>query len=77
VCAPPQQVDNNFFLVVVPIEQHNSERFISRFPPANREGVAQTWADVKRQLGKAGQQGFTYIDLLSDFQLLLFLTQVG
>jgi hypothetical protein len=36
----------------------------------------QTWDDVKRQINKAGSQGFTYVDLISDFQLLLFLTQV-
>lgn len=70
------QVDNNFFLAVVPIVQHESEKFVSTFPFGNREGVTQTWADVKRQLSRAGSQGFTYIDLLSDFQLLIFLTQV-
>lgn len=70
-----KEVDNNFFLAVVPIEQHDSERFVSKFPYANREGVAQTWQDVKRTLGKTGKEGFTYTDLLSDFQLLLFLTQ--
>jgi nuclear protein localization family protein 4 len=69
------EVDNNFFLVAVAIEQHDSEKFVSQFPFCNREGIAQTWADVKRQLSQAGSKGFTYIDLLCDFQLLLFLTQ--
>ncbi|CAN0175326.1 unnamed protein product, partial [Phaeothamnion confervicola] len=69
------EVENNFFLTVVPIIQHESDKFVNLFPRANREGTAQTWADVKRQLSKAGSQGFTYIDMLSDFHLLLFLTQ--
>lgn len=62
------------FLNTVPIEQHESARFVHDFPRANREGVMQTWDDVKRQLGRAGAQGFTYVDLLSDFHLLFFLT---
>lgn len=68
------QVDATMFLNTVPIEQHESARFVHDYPRANREGVMQTWDDVKRQLSRAGGQGFTYIDLLSDFHLLLFLT---
>lgn len=63
------------FLNTVPIEQHESIRFVHDFPRANRDGVMQTWDNVKRQLGRAGGQGFTYIDLLSDFHLLFFLTE--
>ncbi|CAM9988152.1 unnamed protein product, partial [Choristocarpus tenellus] len=70
-----KEVDTSMFLSTVPIEQHDSARFVHDFPRANREGVVQTWNDVKRQLGRAGSQGFTYVDLLSDFHLLLFLTQ--
>ncbi len=33
-----KEVDNNFFLVTVPIEQHDSTRFVSMFPQKNREG---------------------------------------
>ncbi len=33
-----KEVDNNFFLVAVPIEQHASTRFLSMFPRKNREG---------------------------------------
>ncbi len=62
------------FLNTVPIEQHESVKFVHDFPRANRDGVMQTWDDVKRQLGRAGGQGFTYVDVLSDFHLLLFLT---
>ena len=62
------------FLNTVPIEQHESAKYVHDFPRANRDGVMQTWDDVKRQLGRAGGQGFTYVDVLSDFHLLLFLT---
>lgn len=62
------------FLNTVPIEQHESIRFVHDFPRANREGVMQTFDDVKRQLGRAGGKGFSYVDLLSDFHLLFFLT---
>lgn len=62
------------FLNTVPIEEHSSVRFMHEFPRANREGVVQTSDDMKRQLGRAGTRGFSYIDLLSDFHLLLFLT---
>lgn len=62
------------FLSTVPIEQHESARFVHDFPRSNRDGVMQTWDDVKKQLGRAGGQGFTYVDVLSDFHLLFFLT---
>lgn len=62
------------FLNTVPIEQHESARFVHDFPRANREGVMQTFDNVKQQLGRAGGRGFSYMDLLSDFHLLLFLT---
>lgn len=62
------------FLNTVPIEQHESAKFLHDFPRTNRDGVMQTWDDVKRQLGRAGGQGFTYVDVISDFHLLLFLT---
>ncbi|CAM9848331.1 unnamed protein product [Pylaiella littoralis] len=69
-----KEVDTTMFLNTVPIEQHESVKFVHDFPRANRDGVMQTWDDVKRQLGRAGGQGFTYVDVLSDFHLLLFLT---
>ncbi|CAN0145288.1 unnamed protein product [Scytosiphon promiscuus] len=73
---PPaeKKVDATMFLNTVPIEQHESAKFLHDFPRANRDGVMQTWDDVKRQLGRAGGQGFTYVDVISDFHLLLFLT---
>ncbi len=36
--CPAKEVDNNFFLVTVPIEQHDSTRLVSMFPRKNREG---------------------------------------
>mmetsp|Transcript_693 Transcript_693/g.932 ORF Transcript_693/g.932 Transcript_693/m.932 type:complete len:459 (-) Transcript_693:131-1507(-) len=68
-------VDTNFFLTVVPIHQHVSEKFICQFPKANRDGVVQTMDDMKRQLSKSGKDGWTFIDLMSDIALLGFLCQ--
>ena len=67
-------VENNFFLTLVPIVQHQSKVFICEFPFANRDlGPPQTKDDLKRQLAKSGSQGWDFIDLLSDFSLLLYL----
>lgn len=67
-------VENNFFLMLVPIEQHQSDTFICKFPEANRDhGRGQTHDEMKRQLSKSGSQGWSFIDLLSDFQLLIYL----
>lgn len=67
-------VENNFLLTLVPIVQHQSKTFITQFPMANREhGPAQTQEEMKHQLSKSGIQGWTFIELLSDFSLLLFL----
>jgi nuclear protein localization family protein 4 len=70
-------VDNNFFLTVVPIVQHTSEIFVSQFPKANRELDDRTPShdELKRQLSKSGTAGWTFIDLLSDFNLLLYLAK--
>jgi len=68
-------VENNFFLTVVPIVQHASEVFVSEFPGANREhdGREQSHGEMKRQLEKSGTAGWTFIDLLADFNLLIYL----
>ena len=68
-------VDNNFFLTVVPISQHTSEVFVSDFPKANRDHDVrqQTHEEMKRQLGKSGSAGWTFVDLLADFNLLIYL----
>ena len=49
--------------------------FVSSFPKRNRDGRAQTHDEVRKQLSKSGTNGWTFTDLLSDFQLLLYLTE--
>jgi nuclear protein localization family protein 4 len=68
-------VENNFFLTVVPIKQHSSEMFVSQFPMANRDHDTrrQTHDEMKKQLSKSGSAGWTFVDLLSDFNLLIYL----
>eukprot|EP00521_Asterionellopsis_glacialis_P017159 CAMPEP_0195296338 /NCGR_PEP_ID=MMETSP0707-20130614/19221_1 /TAXON_ID=33640 /ORGANISM="Asterionellopsis glacialis, Strain CCMP134" /LENGTH=497 /DNA_ID=CAMNT_0040357813 /DNA_START=168 /DNA_END=1661 /DNA_ORIENTATION=- len=68
-------VENNFFLTVVPIVQHTSEMFVSQFPKANRDldDRTQSHDEMKRQLSKSGKEGWTFLDLLSDFNLLIYL----
>lgn len=73
---PSKTVSNNFFLTVVPIEQHTSTVFcVADFPRANREFDQVSKDDLKSQLSKAGKAGWTFQELLSDFQLLLYLSQ--
>ena len=57
----------------VAVKQHKSEQLVNLFPPANREGTMQTKGDVKAQLERAGSSGYSFVDLLADFHLLLFL----
>ena len=70
-------IDNNFFLTVVPIVQHTSEVFVSQFPRVNRDldDRMPSKDELKRQLSKSGTSGWTFIDLLSDFNLLIYMTQ--
>jgi len=70
-------IDNNFFLTVVPIVQHTSELFVSQFPRVNRDldDRMPSKDEMKRQLSKSGTSGWTFIDLLSDFNLLIYMTQ--
>ena len=72
---PSATVENNFFLTVVPINGYQSDVFVSQFPRANRafDDRMQTHDEMKRQLSKSGQAGWDFIDLLSDFSLLLYL----
>ena len=46
------QVDNNFFLAVVPITSFDSDTLLNTFPKANREGVVQIRDDLKKQISK-------------------------
>ncbi|OQR86917.1 NPL4-like protein [Achlya hypogyna] len=64
-----KEVDNNFFLTVVPVANHTST-LAADFPPLHREGNLRTRQTLKNQLRKASGP---YIDRLKDFQLLVFL----
>jgi nuclear protein localization family protein 4 len=68
------EVSTNFFMANVPIAQHDSTEFVSFFPRPHRVGQAPGGQDdLRRQLERAGSQGWTLLDVLSDFHLLLFL----
>jgi len=69
-------IENNFFLVVVPILQHSSEVFISEFPKANRvhDIRIQNHEEMRKQLSKSGSSGWTFIELLADFNLLIYIS---
>lgn len=70
-------VENNFFLTVVPIVQHTSELFVSQFPKHNRDHDDRTPShdELKKQLTRSGSAGWTFVELLADFHLLLYLCQ--
>jgi nuclear protein localization protein 4 homolog len=70
-------VENNFFLTVVPIVQHTSDIFVSQFPRHNRDHDDRTPShdELKKQLSKSGTAGWTFVELLADFHLLLYLCQ--
>jgi nuclear protein localization family protein 4 len=72
-------VENNFFLTLVPINAYQTDTFVSMFPRANRgvmyEERKQSHEEMKRQLSKSGTSGWTFVDLLADFALLLYLCQ--
>mmetsp|Transcript_8010 Transcript_8010/g.11434 ORF Transcript_8010/g.11434 Transcript_8010/m.11434 type:complete len:505 (+) Transcript_8010:57-1571(+) len=70
-------VENNFFLTVVPIVQHSSETFVSKFPMANRDldTRMQSHDEMKKQLSQSGSAGWTFLDLLADFNLLIYLSK--
>jgi nuclear protein localization protein 4 homolog len=69
-------VENSFFLTVVPIVQHTSETFIADFPMLNRDVSDRTpsHVEMKRQLQKSGSEGWTFVDRLADFNLLIYLS---
>ena len=70
-------VENNFFLTVVPIVQHTSDLLVGDFPKHNRDHDDRTPShdELKKQLSKSGQAGWTFVELLADFHLLLYLCQ--
>ena len=70
-------VENSFFLTVVPIVQHTSELLVAEFPRLNRDIDDRTPSndEMKRQLQKSGTSGWTFVDRLADFNLLVYLSQ--
>lgn len=70
-------IDNNFFITVVPIIQHTSDIMIADFPNMNRDIDDRTPSnhELKIQLSKSGTAGWTFIDRLSDFNLLIYISQ--
>eukprot|EP00600_Ochromonadales_sp_CCMP1393_P007567 CAMPEP_0174969530 /NCGR_PEP_ID=MMETSP0004_2-20121128/8816_1 /TAXON_ID=420556 /ORGANISM="Ochromonas sp., Strain CCMP1393" /LENGTH=436 /DNA_ID=CAMNT_0016219035 /DNA_START=117 /DNA_END=1428 /DNA_ORIENTATION=- len=70
-----KEIDNNFFLASTPIEQFESQFLVVFFPRVNRIDNMQTRDDIKTQLQKVGKQGWTFSDVLADFQLLLYLCE--
>lgn len=68
-------VENSFFLTVVPIVQHTSELFVAQFPRLNRDLDDRTPSkdELKKQLAKSGTAGWSFMDLLADFNLLIYL----
>ncbi|KAL4177662.1 hypothetical protein KRP22_002592 [Phytophthora ramorum] len=68
---PAKEVDNNFFLCVVPVLPLEST-LRCEFPKLNREGSYRNRAALKTQLQKYRNE--PYAKRLSDFQLLVFLS---
>jgi nuclear protein localization protein 4 homolog len=73
---PSKTIENNFFLTVVPIVQHTSETFIADFPYLNRDVDTRTPShdEMKKQLSQSGKAGWTFVDRLADFNLLIYLS---
>lgn len=68
-------VDNNFFLVNVPVGSEESKGFLHNFPKWNRLDELPDAKAMAAQLSQAGKAGWRFVDLLGDFHLLLFLTE--
>ncbi|KAG7395783.1 Nuclear protein localization protein 4 [Phytophthora boehmeriae] len=69
---PAKEVDNNFFLCVVPVVPHESA-LRCEFPKLNREGSYRNRAALKTQLQKYRNE--PYVKRINDFQLLVFLSE--
>lgn len=68
-------VDNNFFLVNVPVGSEESKLFLSQYPKWNRLDELPDAKAMAAQLSQAGKAGWRFVDLLGDFHLLLFLAE--
>ena len=64
-------VDNNFFLMNVPVKQHASAVLTCTFPRANRHGMPPTRDALREALTRvsSGAGGPTMADCLADFQV--------
>ena len=73
---PTKELTPEFFLTTVPIVQHLSTDFVSTFPKLNRPMDDRTPSneELRKQLSKSGTAGWTFCDLLADFNLLIFLS---
>ena len=69
-----RKIDNNFMLQVVPIQQHEGVKWLGMFPKRNRQGRPQCHDEMKKQLSLSGKRGYTFTQLLTDFHLLLYLS---
>ena len=74
--AKKDEVDTDMFISRVPIAEFKSELLVSTFPPANRDGTFQSPNDLKKQISKAGKEGWTMEALLADFHLLLYMSNI-
>eukprot|EP00624_Nannochloropsis_granulata_P007625 evm.model.NODE_8764_length_1514_cov_34.077278.1 len=68
-------IDNNFFLVNVPVGSEESKLFLPKFPKWNRLDELPDAKAMAAQLSQAGKAGWRFVDLLGDFHLLLFLAE--
>jgi nuclear protein localization protein 4 homolog len=72
-------VENSFFLAVVPIVQHTSETFVAEFPRLNRaiyeRNIMPSTDAMKYHLSKSGTAGWTFVDRLADFNLLIYISK--
>jgi len=71
---PTTEIDNDFFLVPLPITTFESEVFVSLFPKTNRDNIIPSSKDLQKQLNKVGKEGWNLQALISDFHLLLYLS---
>lgn len=69
---PAKKIDNNFFLMVVPVVQHDGIFKSAEFPHLNREGAIRTRDSLKEQLTQR-QILPKFADRIADFQMLIFL----
>ena len=73
---PASEVDTGMFLTYTAITKFDSPVYRAAFPPCNRAS-GQSGDDLRRAIEQVGKQGWSLLDVLSDFHLLLFLASTG